>query len=247
MKPAALRSLVLPGILSMFVLSVLIVLGTWQMQRLAWKENLISVVGARVRDAPKLLPSAAEAFSMNLANEEYRPYIAEGSFLHQYEVQVYTVLSDAKGMYSGAGYWVLTPLERPDGSIVIVNRGFVPVERKDPASRPDSKVDGPQRVIGLLRAPEQANYFTPANEPVRQAWYRREPAEIANAFGLKGVLPFLLDATGNYRRGTLPQPNETKITFTNNHLGYALTWYGLACTLVGVFCAFAWQRIRGDH
>lgn len=243
-RTAALRSLVLPGVLSLFVLAVLIILGTWQMQRLAWKENLIAVVAARVKDAPQLLPPPAEVLSMNLANEEYRPYIVEGSFLHQYEVQVYTVLSDARGMYSGVGYWILTPLERRDGSIVIINRGFVPIERKDPSSRLEGQVEGPQRVTGLLRAPEQANYFTPANEPARQAWYSRAPAEIANAFGLKGVLPFLLDATGSYRKGMLPQPNETKITFTNNHLGYALTWYGLACTLVGVFCAFAWQRIR---
>lgn len=243
-RTAALRSLVLPGILSLFVLAVLIVLGTWQLQRLAWKENLISMVAARIKETPRLLPSGAEALSMDLANEEYRPYLVEGRFLHRNEVQVYTVLSDAKGMHSGAGYWVLTPLERSDGSIVIINRGFVPPDRKDPASRPESQEEGLQRVSGLLRAPEQANYFTPANDPAHQAWYRRDPAEIARAFGLKGVLPFLLDATGSYRKGALPQPNETRVAFTNNHLGYALTWYGLACTLIGVFCTFAWQRIR---
>ena len=100
------------------------------------------------------------------------------------------------------------------------------------------------RVTGLLRAPEQANYFTPANDAASNAWYRREPADIARAFNLVNVAPFMLDATGEYRPDMLPQPNETKLTFTNNHLGYALTWYGLACTLVGVFCAFAWQRLR---
>ena len=68
--------------------------------------------------------------------------------------------------------------------------------------------------------------------------------EIARAFDLKNVAPFMLDATGEYRPDMLPQPNETKLTFTNNHLGYALTWYGLACTLIGVFAAFARERLR---
>jgi surfeit locus 1 family protein len=244
-RAQATRSLILPGVLSLFALAVLITLGTWQMQRLAWKENLILTVSARVKETPQLLPASAESLSLDMQREEYRPYIAEGRFLHQHEVQVYTVLSDAKGSFSGAGYWVLTPLQRNDGSIVIVNRGFVPLEKKEPASRRESQPEGQWRITGLLRTPEQTNFFTPANDPKRNAWYSRNPAEIGRAFDLKNVLPFMLDATGDYRAGQLPQPNETKVSFTNNHLGYALTWYGLACTLIGVFSAFAWQRLKG--
>lgn len=246
-RAQAARSLILPGILSLLALAVLISLGTWQMQRLAWKERLIETVSKRVKETPQLLPAAAESLSLDLRDEEYRPYVATGRFLHQHEVQVYTVLSDAKGTYSGAGYWVLTPLLRGGGSIVIVNRGFVPIEKRDPATRAESRIEGELRVTGLLRAPEQTNYFTPANDPKQSAWYSRNPAEIARAFGLKNVLPFLLDETRDYRAGQLPQPNETKLTFTNNHLGYALTWYGLACTLIGVFAVFAWQRMKAAH
>lgn len=244
-RAQAARSLFLPGTLSLFALGILITLGTWQMQRLSWKENLIATVSARVKETPQLLPAQAESLSLELEKEEYRPYVAEGSFLQQYEVQVYTVLSDAKGSFSGAGYWILTPLQRNDGSIVVVNRGFVPLEKKDPSTRVDGKIEGAVRVTGLLRAPEQTNFFTPANDPKRGAWYSRKPNEIERAFGLRNVLPFMLDATGDYRAGQLPQPNETKVSFTNNHLGYALTWYGLACTLIGVFSAFAWQRLKG--
>lgn len=240
----AIRGLMLPGVLSLAALVVLISLGTWQMQRLTWKENLIATVSERTKEIPQLLPAQAESQSLDPAKEEYRPYVATGRFLHENEVQVYTALSDAKGSFSGAGYWVLTPLQRADGSIVVVNRGFVPLDKKDPAARADGQIEGEVRVTGLFRAPEQANYFTPVNDPAKNAWYRRDPSDIARAFGLKNVLPFMLDATGGYRAGQLPQPNETKITFTNNHLGYALTWYGLACTLVGVFGAFAWQRMH---
>lgn len=244
-RTSALRGLILPGVLSLLVFAVLVSLGNWQMQRLAWKEALIEAVAARVNQTPQLVPATAESLSLNLHEEEYRPYTTTGRFLHENEVQVYTALSSPKGTYSGAGYWVLTPLARDDGSIVIINRGFVPQEKKDPASRAEGQVEGPVRVTGLLRLPEQANFFTPANDPARNSWYRRDPQDIARAFGLKNVLPFMLDATGDYRPDMLPQPNETRLAFTNNHLGYALTWYGLALTLVGVFAAFAWQRLRG--
>ena len=247
MNPAqALRGLLLPGALSICALAVLITLGNWQMQRLSWKEALIETVAKRVQDTPQVLPASAESLSLELAKEEYRPYVATGRLMHEYEVQVYTVLSEPKGKYAGAGYWVLTPLARDDGSILIVNRGFVPLEKKAPSSRPETDKEKAVRVTGLLRAPEQTNFFTPANDPRRSAWYSRNPSEIAQAFGLKNVLPFMLDETRNYRAGDLPQANETKLSFTNNHLGYALTWYGLACTLMGVFAVFAWQRLHAQ-
>lgn len=243
-RAQALKGLILPGVLSLAALAILISLGNWQMQRLVWKETLIETIAKRVTETPQVLPATPESLSLDLAREEYRPYIAVGRFLHQHEVQVYTVLSEPKGSFSGAGYWVLTPLERDNGGIVIVNRGFVPQELKSPSTRKEGQTEGVVRVTGLLRGPEQVNFFTPANDPGKNAWYRRNPSDIERAFGLKNVLPFMLDATGEYRPDMLPQPNETKLVFANNHLGYALTWYGLACTLIGVFSAFAWQRLR---
>jgi surfeit locus 1 family protein len=246
-RPQAIRGLILPGVLSVIALAILIALGTWQMQRLAWKENLIATISARVQEPARALPPASAWPAFDINENEYRAFFVRGRFRHEYEVQVYTVLSEPKGSFSGAGYWVLTPLVLEDGGIVIVNRGFVPQELKNPSSRAEGQIEGAVRVTGLLRAREQPNYFTPTNDLARNAWYRRDPAAIANAFGLKNVAPFLLDATGEYRPDMLPQPNETKLTFVNNHLGYALTWYGLAATLVGVFSAFAWQRMRGQR
>lgn len=246
-RAQAARGLILPGMLSLAALAVLVSLGNWQMQRLAWKEALIETIAKRVKETPQLLPATPESLSLDLAREEYRPYIAVGRFLHQHEVQVYTVLSEPKGSFSGAGYWVLTPLARDNGGIVIVNRGFVPQELKSPSTRKEGQTEGVVRVTGLLRSPGQVNFFTPANDPAKNAWYRRNPSDIERAFGLKNVLPFMLDAIGEYRPDMLPQPNETKLAFTNNHLGYALTWYGLACTLIGVFSAFAWQRLRASR
>jgi surfeit locus 1 family protein len=246
-RSQALRGLVLPGVLSLIALGVLIGLGNWQMQRLAWKENLIANVSERVKQPPQPLPGPGAWPKLDLEENEYRAFTVSGRFRHENEVQVYTVLSQPKGSFSGAGYWVLTPLELDSGAFVVVNRGFVPQELKNPASRAEGQLSGPVKVTGLLRAPEQVNYFMPANDASKAAWYRREPADIAKAFGLKNVAPFLLDATGEYRPDMLPQPNETRVSFVNNHLGYALTWYGLAATLIGVFSAFAWQRLRSTQ
>jgi surfeit locus 1 family protein len=246
-RALAMRGLILPGALSLVALAILVSLGNWQMQRLAWKENLIAMISARVSEPPRALPPASAWQSLDIGENEYRSFFARGRFRHQNEVQVYTVLSEPKGSFAGSGYWVLTPFELEDGGIVIVNRGFVPQELKNPSSRAEGQVEGIVRIAGLLRAREQPNYFTPTNDLTKNAWYRRDPAAIANAFGLKNVAPFLLDAIGEYRTDMLPQPNETKLTFTNNHLGYALTWYGLACTLIGVFSAFAWQRLRAAN
>ncbi len=157
------------------------------------------------------------------------------------------MLSEPKGRFSGQGYWVLTPLELMSGAIVIVNRGFVPLERKDPATRREGQIEGPVSVTGLLRMPEVPNWFTPANEPARGAWYRRDPAEIAKHFGLVRAAPFMIDADAAPVPGALPQGGETRLVFSNTHLGYALTWFGLALALLGVFTVFARQRLRGEH
>jgi surfeit locus 1 family protein len=243
-RSQALRGLILPGVLSLIVFAILIALGTWQLQRLAWKERLMANAASRVSELPRPLPFAPDWQKLNLEELEYRPYSVSGRFLNKKEVLVHTVLSEPKHEYSGVGYWVLTPLELEDGSIVIVNRGFVPAW---PVKSAGSYSFGWVHVTGLLRAPEKANYFTPENNPARDDWYRRDPADIARAKDLKNVAPFLLDMTAKYYQGMRPQPNETKLTFVNNHLGYALTWYGLAATLIGVFSAFAWQRLRASR
>jgi surfeit locus 1 family protein len=244
---AELRGLLLPGALAAMGLAVLTGLGFWQLERLAWKEDLIARVEARTKAPAVPIPAEADWPSVSASRDEYRHVSASGRFQHAREALVYTVLSEPKGRFLGQGYWVLTPLELANGAIVIVNRGFVPLERKDPATRREGQIEGPVTVSGLVRMPEIPNWFTPANEPVRGAWYRREPAEIAGHFSLVRVAPFMIDADATPIPGGLPQGGETRLVFPNTHLGYALTWFGLALALLGVFSVFARQRLRGEH
>jgi surfeit locus 1 family protein len=238
---ARVKSLVVLGAFTLAGLAVLIGLGLWQIERAAWKNTLIAQIEARA-GAP-VAPLPPEQAWSNV--EEYRRVSASGTFRHDKEALVYTVEPEERGRAGGPGYLVLTPLVLADGSIVIVNRGFVPLGRKDPAARHEGQVTGSVTVTGLLRLPEEKHWFTLANEPARGAWYRRDPAEIAQAFGLARVAPFIVDADAIPNPGGLPQGGGTRVTFPNNHLQYAITWFGLALTLIGVFAAFAWQRMKG--
>jgi surfeit locus 1 family protein len=242
-RPRA-RGLLLPGLFAALGLAVLLGLGFWQLERLAWKTDLIARVEARAQAAATPIPAENEWGSVSAERDEYRRVIARGVLRHDYEVQVYTVVSEEPGRHAGPGYWVLTPLELPSGAIVIVNRGFVPQDKKDPATRKEGQVQGEVTITGLLRTPEEAGFFTPANDPARNAWYRRDPAEIAHALGLSRVAPFTIDAGATPNPGGLPEGGRTRVRFPNNHLQYALTWFGLAAALAGVFAVFAWQWLR---
>lgn len=238
------RGLLLPTVFTAVALAILLGLGFWQLQRLVWKNDLIARVEARTQAPATPAPAESEWRNVTAERDEYRRVTATGTFLHDREVQVYTVMSDEPGRRGGPGYWVLTPLQLPSGAFVIVNRGFVPESRKDPATRWEGQVQGTLTVTGLLRMPEEAGYFTPANDPARNAWYRRDPGEIGRALSLERIAPFTIDADGTPNPGGLPEGGRTRVRFPSNHLQYAVTWFGLALALVGVFTAFAWQRLR---
>jgi surfeit locus 1 family protein len=240
----ALRRLILPALLSALGIAVLLSLGFWQLERRVWKEDLIAQVEARATAPAAPLPAEADWPSLTAARDEYRRVTASGTFRHDGEVHLYTVVSEQKGRAAGPGYWVLTPLDLSSGAFVIVNRGFVPLDRRDPATRREGQVEGPVTVTGLLRMPEPPSWFGPANDPARNAWYRRDPVEIARALKLERVAPFTIDADAAPNPGGLPEGGRTRLAFPNDHLGYAITWFGLALALAAVFATFARQRLR---
>lgn len=247
MSTGVFRSVLLAGIFSTLGIVVLLGLGFWQLERRVWKEELIARIEAR-RNAPAVaIPSEGDWKNVSAERDEYRRVTARGAFRHDREVQVYTVVSEQKGRLPGPGYWVMTPLELNSGAAVVVNRGFVPLDRRLPDTRSAGQVAGQTSVTGLLRMPEQATLFSPENDPARNAWYRRDPGEIARALKLERVAPFTIDADATPNPGGLPEGGRTRINFRNDHLQYAVTWFGLALALAGVFAAFAWQRLQGRN
>jgi len=239
------RGLLLPAVAAVAAFAVLLGLGTWQLERLAWKEALLARVEARIHAPPMPVPPPATWPALSSEADEYRRITARGVFDHARETLVFTVRGeDATGPLKGQGFLVVTPLIRSDGPPILVNRGFVPLDRKDPATRVAGQVGGEVVVTGLLRLPEDASWFVPANDPARNAFYRMDPAGIAAARGVAGAAPLILDADATSVPGGLPEGGGTRIAFPNRHLEYALTWYGLAGALVGVCAALLWSRYR---
>lgn len=242
---ARFRALILPGLCTLVALGVLCGLGVWQLQRLAWKEALIARVAARMQFSfVPWAPGEAEWPSVNAEQHEYLHVRITGIFRHDHEALCYELLSDARGKFSGPGYWVLTPLETAGGATFIVNRGFVPLDRKDAATRSEGQVTEKVTVIGFLRLSERRSWFTPADDPARGIWQERDPIAIAKAYSLARTAPFFIDADASANPGGLPQGGETKLVFPNRHLEYAVTWFGLALALIAVFSAFALKQLR---
>jgi surfeit locus 1 family protein len=238
-KSAALRGLVWPALVALAGIAVLISLGVWQLHRLAWKEALIARIEARSKAPPAPLPPAREWATLRPADYEYRHIVLSGRFEGR---QALVFRGSGAEAGEGPGYLLLAPLILTDGSAVVVNRGFVPGGPKEAAAHvpPPAEVT----ITGLMRAPEPRNLFTPADQPDRDLWFTQDPGAIAVYYGLSRAARFTVDADYSGDPKALPRGGTTVIAFPNNHLGYALTWFGLAAALAGVFGAWAWSRLR---
>jgi len=243
-RPSPWRDLAVPALATLLMAGFLVGLGLWQVQRLAWKEGLVREIGERTAATAVPLPPRSAWESLRADDYEYRRVLATGTFDHAGEVHVFRPLGDARGPYHGVGDLVLTPLRLASGGTVIVNRGFVPSDRVDPATRSSGQVGGQVTITGLMREPEGRNTFTPADDPAHGQWFTRDPDAIARFLHLKDAAPFTIDEEATALPGGLPQGGETVLSLPNDHLSYALTWFGLAAGLVGVFAVYAWRRVR---
>jgi surfeit locus 1 family protein len=224
--------------------AILAGLGVWQLDRKTWKENLIATVTARLVRAPENLPPRPKWNEAKQADDEYRRVNFSAEFLEGEEALVYTNGSAFRPDIHGAGYWVFAPARLPGGSIVVINRGFVPLNRKDPAARVEGAPHGTTDIIGVLRWPEPRGTFTPADEPQNNVWYARDAPAIAAAKKWDSAAPFYVEQEAPVPPGGLPSPGKLSLTLPDNHLQYALTWFGLALGLAGVYVVWLAGRLR---
>jgi surfeit locus 1 family protein len=249
LQPGTWRQLLAPGLVSLVCLAILLGLGTWQLQRKAEKEALIARILARARvEPPAALPRAED---WDPQRDEFRRVRVTGRLLHDAETLVHGLAAGATPGRALQGYYVVTPLARADGGTVLINRGFIPTELKDRASRRAAEVAGESTITGMLRAPEPRTLFVPPPDPARGEWFHRDIAGIAAARGLTDALPYLVEADATPNPGGWPKGGQLRVDLPNNHLQYAFTWFAIAACLLGVFGAFAWRRLRdgsaADH
>ncbi len=212
-------------------------LGLWQLQRLHWKESLLQQISSRI-DAPAApLPPRENWASLDPDDYDYRHVVLRGAFDHARESYLFRA-SATGAAGDGPGYEVLTPLKLTEGGVVVVNRGFVPAELKEPSRRAAGQIAGETTLNGLMRRPETRNSFTPADEPRKDLWFTRDPAALAAHWALGDVAPFSIDADAAENPGGWPKGGATVLKMPNNHLSYALTWFALAATLAAVALVF---------
>jgi surfeit locus 1 family protein len=241
--PSARKGLAGPAAAALAAFAVLIGLGIWQVERKAWKENLIDTIGRKLVAAPVDLPPASEWARLDRAEWEFRRVRLSGAFRHDQEALVYTSGSTLRPDTSGAGYWVFTPVQT-SGGLVPVDRGFVPLERTSVAIRAAGQVSGSLDIVGALRWPDARSWFTPNDDPEKNIWFVRDPTAIAAGKGWGRVPPFYVEQETPVPPGGLPAPGKLVPNLPNNHLQYAITWFGLAAVLAGVFGVFAWGQWR---
>ncbi|MGO7590847.1 SURF1 family protein [Rhizobium leguminosarum] len=220
--------------------AALAALGTWQVERLAWKRDLIARVEQRVHAAPVPAPARADWDKVNAADDEYRQVTVAGTLANDEETLVYASTA------LGPGYWVMTPLTLADGTSILINRGFVPTERRDPASRREGQLSGPVEITGLMRMTEPKGSLLQSNDVTADRWYSRDVAAIAEKRGVGAVAPYFIDADAAANPGGLPVGGLTVIDFPNNHLVYAITWYGLAVMVLALL-VFILRGERGGR
>lgn len=233
-SPLVVISLVLPALI------MLLLLGNWQVQRLAWKENLLATIDARMQQPPVELDAALSTWQQE-GDVDYLPVTLEGRFLHDRE-QYYLATYEGQ-----SGWYVYTPLQMDAGRAVIVNRGFVPYDLRDPAKRNWQPIEDTATIVGLARNPltEKPGSLLPDNTPDERTWYWKDHAAMAQTMELSSatLLPFFVDvSTTNGAVSAGPIGGVTRVSLPNNHLQYAVTWFGLAAALVVVTGVFLWRR-----
>ena len=224
--------------------ALLVGLGLWQLERLEWKEGIITKIEARTEREPVPLERALELVR-EPGRPDYYPVRVEGRFHHDRERYLYALSLEGE-----PGWHVITPLETVNGEVVLVDRGFVPEAMRDPVTRSRGQIDEVAAVTGLIRSPETPGLFIPENEPERNQWFSRDLAAMSRSMfpgGTVEAAPFFLEAKKSDVPGGFPLGGQTRLTLTNNHLQYALTWFSLAVVLVAVYAAYVWGAYRAPR
>jgi surfeit locus 1 family protein len=227
--------LVLPAVLALAGFIVLIGLGTWQVERKAWKEELIATLERRLRAAPVSLPPPAHWARIGAEDFEFVRVRVLVEWPGGSDALLYTGVSALRDDVKSQGYFVFAPARALGVGTIVVNRGFTPQTSYPRAS-------GVQEIVGALRWPEPPSWFVVAHDSAGAIWSLRDHRAMAALKGWGDVAPFYIEQEAPVPPGGLPHPSALKAQLRNDHLQYAITWYGLAAVLAVMFAIWASRR-----
>lgn len=221
----------IPTLFTIPALIVLLCLGSWQVKRLLWKNNLVAEISQRVA----LAPVDIENGKIDLESTKYRKVKISGHFLHDKEIHLFT---GAKELRGDPGYNIFTPLEGKDGKVILVDRGWVPANKKDSKTRPDSLLKGEISIVGMLHEGEKKATFTPQNDIAKNLWFWVDIPAIAGFTGKELDNVYVRAIVGDDVNNDLPMPGKATIELRNDHLQYAIIWHSFAIILVVIYTIY---------
>ncbi|HXP03447.1 MAG TPA: SURF1 family protein [Stellaceae bacterium] len=234
------RPRLVPTLFTVPALLILLGLGTWQVERLHWKEGLIAQRDAMVAAPPMSPPQTLAEAEAN----QFRHVAVDGILLNDQEIFL-AAASDS----GEPGYQVLTPLREAGGRVVFVNRGFIPLDLKDPKKRSAGELTGTAHIAGLLRVPpaQKPTFFLPDNRPDLNLWFWVDLPAMAKAAGVPDAAPFYVDADKTANPDGWPKGGVTRLELPNDHLQYAMTWYALAVALIVIYVVYHRRTSTADE
>jgi surfeit locus 1 family protein len=241
--PVRRKGLLIPGVFTLTALAVLLGLGIWQIERKAWKEDLIETLTRRFAAAPVELPPPAQWASLRPEKDEFTRVKFRAQYWPGQEAVVWATGSGLRDDVVGPGVFVFTAAKIASGEAIVINRGFVADQKPTGATKRPAPVEAPAEITGILRWPEPKGWeLTTSYDKGAQLWFVRDHLAMAQEYSWQGVAPFYIEREAQQPADGLPPPGPLKPNLPNNHLQYAVTWYGLAVVLLGVF-GF-WVRSR---
>ncbi|RJF68523.1 SURF1 family protein [Rhodopseudomonas palustris] len=224
------------SLIALLIVAVLLSLGFWQLQRRAAKHALIAALTERLAAAPAALPPPGEWTTLTPAADEFRRVSFTATYGELPDAMVYSSGSAIRDDVAGPGTWAFLPARLPDGATVPINAGFVPNTMQDRAyqDRIVKPLHGGQTVTmtGYLRFPEGGGLFTPSPDPAKRLWFSRDVPAMAALLGWGGnVAPFYIDLESPVPANGLPKPGPLGVHLRDQHLQYAITWFGLAAAV----------------
>jgi surfeit locus 1 family protein len=228
-----------PTLISLPIFVFALGLGVWQMERREWKLNLLDRIAVNQAAAPMPL---GELLKGNPLRREYGRVTVSGTFLHDREFPL-----GARSRKNEVGLQIVTPLRTDDGRIVLFDRGWVPSAKKDPATRREGQVAGKVELTGIVRRSQVLRQFAPDNVPDKNVWFHVDVPlmrKLAGGVPDPGLDTFFLEADASPNPGGVPIGGQTRLDIPNDHLQYAITWFGIALALAGVYLAYHWENGR---
>ena len=227
------------GIFTLLTLALLIGLGVWQLQRRIEKHALIAQLTERLAAAPGALPSPAQWSALTPARDEFRRVRFSATYESRPDAMVYSSGSAIRDDVSGPGTWAFLPARLPGGETVVINTGFVQNTMQDRAQQDRAVArlvtGAPVTLTGYIRFPESAGALTPSENLDKRLWFTRDTNAIARSLGWGQVAPFYIDLESPAPESGIPKPGPLELHLKDDHLQYAITWFGLACAVVIAF------------